>query len=87
MRIKVLFFAASREVAGTSETQLELQDMDGTQPNTASLLQALHAQYPGMEAIMKTCVLAVNMEYLAPDEILPLKEGDEVAVIPPLSGG
>jgi molybdopterin converting factor small subunit len=41
MRVKVLFFAASREVAGTSETQIELQDDGDAQPNTAALLQAL----------------------------------------------
>ena len=38
-------------------------------------------------AVAGTCVLALNQEYIAPGEPKPLKEGDELAVIPPISGG
>lgn len=33
------------------------------------------------------CVLALNQEYIEKDSVEPLKDGDEVALIPPISGG
>jgi len=83
MKVKVMFFAKSREVAGCSECVVEMED--GAQ--TRDLLMKLYAQYPALETVMKSCVLAVNQEYIQLDQQLPLKETDEVAIIPPLSGG
>lgn len=81
--VKVLFFAKSREVSGVPELELELDEG----ADTNALLQQLKDKFPGLDSVMKTCVLAVNMDYLAPDESVQLKQGDEVAIIPPLSGG
>ncbi|EFJ45894.1 hypothetical protein VOLCADRAFT_82067 [Volvox carteri f. nagariensis] len=83
MRIKVLFFAKSREVAGLSEQVFELADGG----NTEDLLHQIISAHPGLENVMKSCVFAVNQEYVRPCDKEPLKEGDEVAIIPPLSGG
>jgi molybdopterin converting factor subunit 1 len=83
MRIKVLFFAKSREVAGLSEQDLELRDG----ANTEDLLCQILASHPALESVMKTCVFALNQEYVRPQDKQPLKDGDEVAIIPPLSGG
>lgn len=83
MKVKVLFFAASREAAGTSEQELEL-DAGST---TSTLLQQLLQRHPALAPVMKSCVFAVNQEYVAPSEALPLNDKDEVAIIPPLSGG
>lgn len=83
MRVKVLFFAASREAAGKSEESIDIDD-DGT---TETLLQHLVQCYPALESVMRSCVFAVNQEYVPRSQALPLKPNDEIAIIPPLSGG
>jgi molybdopterin synthase catalytic subunit len=83
MHIEVLFFAKSKEVVGKASQDLELPE--GT--DTLALQQQLVAKFPGLESVLRTCVLAVNLEYLGQGESVQLKAGDEVAIIPPLSGG
>ena len=83
MRLKVLFFARSREIVGASELALEL----GDGATTSTLLERLLREHPGLQEVMRACVFAVNQEYVSKDEAAPLKDGDEVAIIPPLSGG
>lgn len=84
MRVRVLFFAASREAAGGApEREFELADGATTHTLRAALLAAL----PALGPIMASAVFAVNQEYVEPATALPLKHNDEVAVIPPLSGG
>lgn len=46
---------------------------------------ALVKQHPGLETVLRSAVLAVNQEYCV--ETTALRERDEVAVIPPISGG
>ena len=82
-KIRVLYFARSREVAGTSEQLFEL----GEGSDTEALLKAIVLAHPALESVMKTCVFALNQEYVRPQEKAQLADGDEVAVIPPLSGG
>lgn len=81
--ISVLFFARGRELAGLSETHVDLQDA----PNTAQLIKHLLEKFPRLTEIMATTVLSLNQEYLDPSQVVPLKGGDEVGVIPPVSGG
>jgi molybdopterin converting factor subunit 1 len=82
-RVRVLYFAASREAAGAAEETLELPPGS----TAAALVADLVKRHPGLTSVLKACVLAVNHEYVALDADLALAEGDEVAVIPPLSGG
>ncbi|KAI7842392.1 hypothetical protein COHA_004031 [Chlorella ohadii] len=83
MQVRVLFFARSRELAGTSEASVTLEPGS----TTTVLLQQLLQQYPQLEELRGSFVFSLNQEYLAPDEEQQLKGGDEVAVIPPISGG
>lgn len=53
---------------------------------TAGLQDAIVAAYPALAEIKDAIVLAVNQSYVD-GEARPLAEGDEVAVIPPISGG
>ena len=81
--ITVLFFARGRELAGVSEIQVELHKA----PDTSQLIKHLLLEYPRLSEIMRSTVLSLNQEYLDPQQVVTLKDGDEVAVIPPVSGG
>ncbi|KAF5830049.1 Molybdopterin synthase sulfur carrier subunit [Dunaliella salina] len=82
--IKVLFFAKAREVAGLSEEAVHLQE---DAAHTEALVALLVQRFPSLSSVLQTCVLAVNQEYVQLKDKVPLKQGDEVAIIPPLSGG
>ena len=82
--VRVLYFAKAREVAETSEESVTLQSESAT---TTGLLAQLVALHPRLESVLESCVLALNQEYVSRGEVVQLKDGDEVAVIPPLSGG
>jgi molybdopterin converting factor subunit 1 len=81
MKATVKFFAALREMIGASELSLELADgqtVDG-------LFRELCARYPHLADYDSSLFYSVNAEYVSPDHTL--KDGDEVAFIPPVSGG
>ncbi|MFZ5992449.1 MAG: molybdopterin converting factor subunit 1 [Deinococcota bacterium] len=79
MRVKVLFFALFRERAGTSTLELELPQ--GATVGDAK--EALEARFPGLE--LSGGLAAVNQHFTGADH--PLHEGDELAFLPPVSGG
>ncbi|CAL5221764.1 g4017 [Coccomyxa viridis] len=86
MKIKVLFFARARELAGTTEAEADLPE--GSTAKEA--MQMLLEKYPDLREIEGEegkCVLALNQEYLEKNATTALKEGDEIAIIPPISGG
>jgi molybdopterin synthase catalytic subunit len=76
MRVRIRLFAALRERAGANELELEL-------PDGARVRDAL-AQIGNLTADLAV-VMAVNQEYADEDE--QLHPGDELALIPPVSGG
>lgn len=80
-KIRVLFLGPARVLAGIETASMPLP----TPPTVNELRRCLEKQYPSMARALPTMRLAVNMQY-ALDET-PLHAGDEVAVIPPVSGG
>jgi molybdopterin synthase catalytic subunit len=76
MKVRVRLFASLRERAGASEVLLELPDG----ARVCDALEHLATVTDGVPAVM-----AVNHEYASSEA--PLHEGDEVALIPPVSGG
>jgi molybdenum cofactor biosynthesis protein MoaC len=82
IRIDVRLFAGLREHAGTARTTLELPPGATAGAARDALWRTLGVDGPGADAAM---VLAVNREYSAPETILG--DGDELALIPPVSGG
>lgn len=86
IRVKVLFFAKARELAGEiTETQLELPFQE--QYCCSNLLTLICDKY-NLNLIKQSVILAVNEEYCDDlSNFVSLKTGDEIAIIPPLSGG
>lgn len=80
-RVQVLLFSVLKEAVGASQLQVDL-DAPATGED---LLDALADEYPEVEAHRSSLRLAVNEEYVATDTAL--QDGDEVALITPVSGG
>ncbi len=81
MIVRLLLFASCRDAVGAKELNFEVAE--GI--NTGSLRDELAQRYPRLGPLKGKLLVAVNAEYV--DDQTVLKEGDEVALIPPVSGG
>jgi len=81
--VKVLLFARARELAGTKE--IEGFELPAEPCSVASFLEAMVARFPPLSAGVDSCSVAVNQEYVGREHVLAA--GDEVALLPPISGG
>src|SRR5438270_11675966 len=81
MRVRVLFFGQLREIVGRSEDYAEMADGARLEDLFASYGQ----RYPRLAGFRHSVVASVN-QTLA-DWTSPLAMGDEVALLPPVSGG
>jgi molybdopterin converting factor subunit 1 len=79
--VKVLFFGAAADRAGVRETELPPPETG----SLASLWDSLAESYPALSPMRGTLAFAVNGEYATTEA--PVSPGDEVAVLPPVSGG
>ena len=79
--IRVLFFGMLRDITGLSEEQLEVDS--GT--TVGGVFAHYAAHFPRLGEMSKSLVLAANEQFATPDHVL--SEGDEVAFLPPVSGG
>ena len=81
MRVRLRFFATLRERAGVAETTIEVE-----RPVTVGeLWELLRAERPKLATYAGRVAFAVNEEYV--DSKTTLQDNDEVAFIPPVSGG
>lgn len=80
MKVNVLAFGIAKDIFDGSSIEVELPE-NGT---TQDLKESLENRYPRLKHLVSYLV-AVNNEY-ASDECL-LMEKDEIAIIPPVSGG
>ncbi|MGH1363660.1 MAG: MoaD/ThiS family protein [Calditrichia bacterium] len=80
MTITIKLFALGRELTGKSELAIQLTPGD-TVKQALDRLKADYSEFARLGSYM----IAVNMEYA--DETRTLADGDEVAIIPPVSGG
>jgi len=80
MKIKVLAFGISKDILGGPSVSLEISN-DSTVYNLQYLLEH---NYPRLKQLA-SYLIAVNNEYALPGDTL--HERDEIAIIPPVSGG
>lgn len=81
MRVRILLFGRLKELAGTERDTLELPDG----ARVSDLLRRYAQVKPALQPYYDAMAVALNQEYSEPGA--PLHEGDEVALIPPVSGG
>ncbi|MFQ5850645.1 MAG: molybdopterin converting factor subunit 1 [Candidatus Binatia bacterium] len=81
MKVKVKIFAALRERVGASEITKEL----GEGSTVRDLWEAVQRDYPKLAPVGMRLLYAVNQDYVEADHVL--EDGDEVAFVPPVSGG
>lgn len=82
--VKLLFFAKARELVGRSEAEANFSKNNFTKK---TLLDEITKIYEILQPLVNCLLLAVNEEYVDSSETIHLKDGDIVAVMPPLSGG
>ena len=81
MRICVLYFGVLKDLVGHGRSEMNLAES----ASVAELLEAHRGLAKGRESLWDSIAVAVNQEYAKADDVL--KDGDEVALLPPVSGG
>jgi len=81
MRVRVLLFAALREAVGEKTLELELRD----RATLADALAQLESQHRELARYGGRLLIALNEERVP--RTAPLSDGDEIALLPPVSGG
>ena len=81
MRVRVLFFGMLKDLAGKPDDTLELREG----ATVSDVLGYCESQIPRLKNVMPSLAIAVNQHYAGAETAL--KSGDEVALLPPVSGG
>lgn len=81
MQVRVLFFGILKDLAGRSSDTLSLPD----HASAADVLSHYQQRLSTNSAIFSSIAISVNQEYAQPD--MKLHSGDEIALLPPVSGG
>lgn len=81
MKIRIKLFARCHELVGTRESELETY----SGITTTELKKQIENHFPKLRSYMGSLLIAVNGEFADNNQVL--EEGDEVALLPPLSGG
>jgi molybdopterin synthase catalytic subunit len=81
VRVKVLFFGVLKDIAGQAEDQLDLEDG----ATLGRVFDHYSTRFPRMREMAGSILLARNQEFASP--ATQLAGGDEIAFLPPVSGG
>ena len=80
MKVKILAFGIAKDIVGARKGEMDFTE----EASISQVKAALSQRFPKFESLRKFSI-AVNEEYQEDDYII--KEGDELAIIPPVSGG
>jgi molybdopterin converting factor subunit 1 len=81
MSIRVLFFASLADVVGVREAELEASKY----PDVISIYSHFETAFPQLRIHRSSILFALNSEFTDPASAV--KDGDEIAFLPPVSGG
>ena len=81
IRVRVLFFGRLKEIAGRTQESLDL----APDSDIESLFARYASRYPELQQYRSSVVASCNQEFAPWDTVL--RAGDEVAFLPPVSGG
>ncbi len=81
MRVTIRLFAVLRDLAQIAELQLDLAE----RTPVSNAIETLATRYPRLQPMLSRSAAAINRAYAKPDD--ELHDGDELALIPPVSGG
>ena len=79
--MRVLYFGVLKDAFGRGVEEMELTEG----ASVADLIAACRGRYAGVADVWDSMAVAVNQEYARAEVVL--REGDEVALLPPVSGG
>ncbi|MDF1741549.1 MAG: MoaD/ThiS family protein [Verrucomicrobiales bacterium] len=82
MKVKVLLFSLFRDLCGSDEFEMSF---DATEIEVSAFLEEVYGRFPPMKEWDAKMLIAVNCEYS--DRDFMIKDGDEVALMPPVQGG
>ena len=81
MKLHVRFYSQLRDLAGSSE--LDLDVADGTV--VSELLEQIYAKAPALRSYDKSILVGAGVEFV--DRNYKLQPGDEISIMPPVQGG
>lgn len=81
VNIRLKFFASAREIVGTKDLDMDIEKGS----KAKDVLDRLKEKYPGLKKLDGQLILAVNKQTGRADKMI--EDGDEIAVLPPVSGG
>ncbi|KAJ1978778.1 hypothetical protein H4R35_001764 [Dimargaris xerosporica] len=87
---RVCYFAAAREAAGNTDAETIPLPSATNVATLATALANAQLRHPALKPLLARCVVALNQTYVDPEadyNTIAVGSGDELAIIPPVSGG
>ena len=83
--MKILLFAAARDLC----QQQPCIDLADAPSNLREVLDTLTHRYPSLAPLLQRCLISVNLQCYSMDDasFVAIQDSDEIAIIPPVSGG